>query len=123
MLSPLSPPILMTERRLLVRPGNKSSGLEWSQFLLSGFNAAVSILRPRRKLGREPPLNEEGVVEWEAIDYCSALGSLATRPGRGWKPVSEDTITDVAATIVERNQTSTAGNSSSARQLNGVPDN
>ena len=48
-------------------------------------------------------------------------GFLTTRPGRGRKPVSENTILDVATAIFGRNQTSTACNSNTrgvARQLN-----
>ena len=39
-------------------------------------------------------------------------GSFTTQLGRGQKLVLEDAITDAATTIVERNQTSTDGNSS-----------
>ncbi|KAF8797271.1 hypothetical protein HNY73_001556 [Argiope bruennichi] len=49
-----------------------------------------------------------------------AIGSYAARPSRGRKPVSEDTTTDVATAIVERNQTGTAGKQRTrgiARQL------
>ena len=54
------------------------------------------------------------------VKKIEKTGSFTIRPGRGWKPVSEDTVTDVAIAIVERNKTSTAGDSSTrgvARQL------
>ena len=54
------------------------------------------------------------------VKKIEKTGSLTVRPGRGRKPVSEDTITDIATAIIERSQTSTAGDSSTrgvARQL------
>ena len=45
------------------------------------------------------------------IEKFEKTGSLATRPGRRRKPVSEDLITVVVTAIVERSQTSTGDNS------------
>lgn len=88
-------------------------------FYLNQSNAAAALreFRSRNNL-RKGPLSINAVKAM--VKKFETTGSLTTRPGRGRKPVSEDTITDVATAIVERNQTSTAGNSSTrgvARQL------
>ncbi|KAF8764126.1 hypothetical protein HNY73_022240 [Argiope bruennichi] len=78
-------------------------------FYLNQSNAAATFreFRKRNNL-RKGPLSINAVIK-----KCEKkTSSFATRPDRGRKPVSEDTITDVETAIIERNQTSTDGNSS-----------
>lgn len=58
------------------------------------------------------------------IKKFEETGSLAVRPGRGRKPVSEQTATDVATALVESSHGAVAGSSSArgvARQLEMTP--
>ncbi|KAF8768400.1 hypothetical protein HNY73_021224 [Argiope bruennichi] len=56
-------------------------------------NAATALrkFRSRNNLRKGPPLSINAVKA-----MIEKAGSLAIRPGREWKPVLEDTITDVA---------------------------
>ena len=88
-------------------------------FYLNQYNAAAALHKFRRRNNlRKVPLSINAVKTM--VKKFEKKDSFTTRLGRGRKPVLEDTITDVATAIVERNQTSTAGDSSTrlvARQL------
>ena len=64
-------------------------------------NAAAGLpkFRSRNNL-HKGPLS----MQWKQwLKKFEKTNSLTTRPGKGWKPISEDTIIDVVSAIVETN--------------------